>query len=185
MHASMIADVAPCRIGPVDLRLPAPGDFPVLAEIRRDRDLQALLLAVIDATDDVAVRQWIARRTADANGVFLVVTDADSDAAIGYVQIADIHRRNRCGYVGIALRRSAQGRGFGKAALQRLHAFAKEDVGLEKLLLTVRSDNALALNMYLSAGYRTVGTLERHFRDREDRLHDVALLECRLSEGME
>lgn len=169
--------------GRILLRPPAPGDLAALAEIRRDRDMQAMLLAVIEATDDDAVHAWIARRAGDANGVFRVVADAGSDAALGYVQITDIHHRNRTGYAGIALRRAAQGKGDGKTALRLLHALAEAELGLEKLLLTVRTDNTPAVRLYRGAGYRVVGTLERHFRDHEGALHDVLLLERPLAGG--
>ncbi|WP_072393215.1 GNAT family N-acetyltransferase [Hyphomicrobium sp. CS1GBMeth3] len=177
------AAIAPRAVEQIILRPPAPDDFDALAEIRRDRDMQTLLLAVIEATDDAAVREWIARRTNNASGVFRVVADGASGAVLGYVQIADIHRHNRYGYLGIAIRRGAQRQGVGKAALRLLHELARTEVDLEKLLLTVRADNVLAIKMYLDAGYRVVGILESHFRDYEGACHDVLLLERALDEA--
>lgn len=177
MLASLKGATEPGSTADIVLRAPASGDFAALAEIRRDPDMQAMLLAVIDATDDAAVREWIDRRAHDANGVFRILADAKTGEALGYVQITDIHRRNRHGSLGIAIRRHAQGRGIGTAALNLLHALARDACGLEKLLLTVRADNAAARALYRRAGYRVVGTLERHFRDRDGGLHDVMLLE--------
>ena len=167
----------------VVLRAPEPSDIPSLAEIRRDADMQSMLLVVIDKTEDDDVRAWITKRTRDANCVFFVVGDADNGLPLGYVQIADIHRRDRHGFAGIAIRRSAQGRGVGRAALSSLHRYAKDEGGLDKLMLIVRSDNWPALALYQKAGYRKVGTLKSHFRDREGVAHDVILFEHRLSEA--
>jgi RimJ/RimL family protein N-acetyltransferase len=164
------------------LRVPAAGDFTALAEIRRDQHIQGLLLTVASSTDDEAVRGWIERRSNDRDGAFRVLAHADTGWPLGFVQITDIHHRNRCGTGGIALLPHARGKGWGRTGLELLHHLARMEKGLEKLLLYVRSDNIAALTLYSRSGYRIVGTLENHFRDHGGTLHDVLLLERKLEE---
>ena len=55
-------------------------------------------------------------------------------------------------------------------------AVARNDLGLFKLLLQVRSDNAQAIKLYERADWRLVGHLEAHYHDGEER-HDAAIYE--------
>jgi RimJ/RimL family protein N-acetyltransferase len=174
MHPQMIGRPA----GSDDLlvlRQPLDTDFDVLASIRRDPTIQAMLMAIPDATDDNAVKSWIERRRSD--GAFRVVADATTHEALGFVQVSQIHRRNRHGYGGLALLGGARGRGGGHATVALLMKLASDELGLSKLLLEVREDNLVALKVYRAAGFRLVGTLEDHFRDRDGETHNVLLLE--------
>lgn len=156
-------------------------DFDALAAMRRDVETQSLLLTIPEATDDDAVRAWIERRRTDAGGGFRVIAEADTSAPIGYVQVSQVHRRNRCGYSGIALSPAARGRGFGRAALWLLVDYAGRELGLAKLLAEIRADNEASLNLHYAAGFTPVGLIEAHFRDA-DAVHDVMLLQRHLTE---
>ncbi|MBP1858235.1 GNAT family N-acetyltransferase [Rhizobium herbae] len=180
MHPRLMMDPAPVD-GAVVFRQPLDTDFGVLASLRRDPAVQSMLMAIPDATDDDAVRGWIDRRLRDSDGAFRVVADVRSHDPLGFVQISQVHRRNRHGYGGLALLSQARGRGLGLAIVTLLMKLASEELGLAKLLLEVRHDNLVALKVYHAAGFRVVGTLEEHFRDRDGKVHDVLLLERRLT----
>lgn len=169
--------VASARNGSVHLRAPSTGDHPLLFALRRDQDLQSLLLTVPDGTTDADVEAWVERKQSQAGEAFLAIEDAATGTAVGYVQVTQVHRKNRTGYGGIVLAAGARGRGLGRAALQQLTAFAKVEFGLRKLLAEIRKDNLPSMNLHLALGYRVVGTLEKHFADVDDQQHDVVLLE--------
>ncbi len=181
MHPQMIGFPAAGE-EPIVLRLPLDSDFDVLASIRRDPTIQSMLMAIPDATDDEAVKSWIERRHSD--GAFRIVADTTTNEALGFVQISQIHRRNRHGYGGLALLGSARGHGRGHVTVALLTRLASDALGLSKLLLEVREDNLVALKVYRAAGFRIVGTLEDHFRDRDGKAHNVLLLE-RLLMGLQ
>ena len=133
-----------------------------------------MLLAYPDgAADADAVAAWLARR--EAAGALRIVAD-DGGAALGFVQLHDIHRRGGHAMLAIALLPEARGRGVGRAALDALHDLARREFGLRKLMLEVRADNAAAIALYQAMGYRTVGTLRAHYDDGA-RLHDVCVME--------
>jgi RimJ/RimL family protein N-acetyltransferase len=165
------------------LRAPMPGDLSMLFALRRDLDLQSLVLTVPDGVDEAALQAWLQRRLAEPAGLFRVIVDSDRQMAIGYVQIAQVHRQNRTGYGGLVLAEAARGRHFGRAALNLLMHHGRVELGLRKLLAEVRADNAPSLRLHQSAGYRLVGTLRNHFTDARGLNHDVALLECALDGG--
>ncbi|MFK3965655.1 GNAT family N-acetyltransferase [Ensifer adhaerens] len=161
----------------ISLRSPTTDDFGTLAEMRRDRELQAMLLVVPETTDDEAIAAWIQRRSEDPGGAFKVIVNNTDETALGFVQVSQVHRRNRYGFGGIALLPGARGRGAGRAAMNELLVLAGGELGLEKLLLEVRADNTVALRLYLSMGFQIVGNMKEHFRAESGRRYDVLLLE--------
>lgn len=158
-------------------------DLPMLFGLRRDLDLQSLLLTVPDALDDDALRAWVQRRQADPGGLFRIVEDASCGEAIGYVQISQVHRRNRSGYAGVSLAENARGRGLGQATLGKLIETSRDELGLIKLLSEVRIDNFAALRYNLLLGFQIVGTLRQHFTDGNGTRHDVLFLERLLDDA--
>lgn len=158
------------------------GDLPLLFALRRDRELQSLLLTVPDGTTDADLRAWVERRKSQPGEAFLAIEDVARRKAVGYVQVTQVHRKNATGYGGIVLAADARGQGLGRLALQQLLAFSRTQLGLRKLLAEIRPDNLPSLKLHLALGYRTVGTLERHFADADGRQHDVVLLERLLDE---
>lgn len=160
----------------VSIRPVIEADFEVLAEIRRDTEMQGLLMAIPDATDDDAIRDWISRRSGEAGGAFRVLVETSTNKALGYIQISGIHRRNRTGYGGIAVSKRAALPGLGRVAMQYLVTMAREELGLAKLLAEIRQDNVTAIQLNTLFGYRIVGTLEQHFQGPEQ-TYDVVLLE--------
>ncbi len=138
-------------------------------EIRRDTVLQDQLMSVVDDASDQSVLEWVNRKKTDRNTVFLSVVNRLNGEFLGYVQITDIHWRNKSGHTGIAILKSKQGLGIGKKAIVALHDYAKKEVKLFKLLLNVRSDNLRAMLLYESLGYRKVGILEKHFPTQSGR----------------
>lgn len=167
----------PAKERRIILRQAEDGDFASLAEIRRDPSTQSMLMTVADTVDDEAVRSWIARRCSDMDGAFRIIADAASDCSLGFVQISQVHRRNRHGYGGLALCPGARGRGLGHETVHLLLSLAFKELGLDKLMLEVREDNVVALGIYRAAGFRHVGRLEKHFRDQDGQMYDVLLLE--------
>ena len=153
-------------------------DLPCVAELRSDILLQhALMASPVQKPEGFDwLREavaWVERR--EAKGLFRMVISPKDDA-IGFIQIYDIHRKSRFGWFGIALLRGERGRGVGWAALNAAEAVARNDLGLFKLLLQVRSDNAQAIKLYERADWRLVGHLEAHYHDGEER-HDAAIYE--------
>lgn len=151
---------APAR---VELRRWREDDLPELLRLRNDVDLQAQLLARARGSDEAKVRAWIGARDA-AGAVLLVVADAATGNAVGYVQAVDIDREDGRADVGICLGPGAQGRGLGTEAMGALLVHLRDREGLGKATLRVRADNARAVRCYLRLGFRECGRLHAHAR---------------------
>ncbi|WP_043879206.1 GNAT family N-acetyltransferase [Azorhizobium caulinodans] len=161
----------------ITFRLPTDADFPVLAEIRRDPHMQAMLMAIPDRTDDAAVRQWIERRVSEPNGLFRVICETQAQEALGFIQISQVNTRDLHGYGAVALSRRCTFPGAALLAMRELMRAARADLGLRKLMAEIRSDNVDAIRMNELCGYKVVGTLESHFADADNKRHDVLLLQ--------
>jgi len=159
------------------LRLPEARDMQCLAAIRSDELLQHMLLANPcrhPREDPLAEAQdWVERKK--AAGVFRIIAGPD-DVALGFVQVSDIHRKNRFGWFGIALLPEARGHGIGRHVLAEIEALTVREVGLRKLLLQVRSDNDAAISLYETSGWQKVGVLNSHYDDGAV-LYDVFIFE--------
>lgn len=156
-------------------RPPCDQDVPVLAELRNDLATQYALLAAPRPNTHDEVRAWLARRTADPDGIFAVVAD-DDGSAVGFTQVVDIDARSRHGTFGIAIASGHRGRGHGRAAIEHVLAAARADDRLDKLVLNVATDNIGAVALYRSLGFHDVGVHRRHYRG-PDGWHDVAVME--------
>jgi RimJ/RimL family protein N-acetyltransferase len=163
----------PAVTSPVRLRPVTPNEHAVLGAKRADLALQHMLLANPPPGGDPDMAGWAARR--EASGRLWAIADAGTDACLGFVQLAEVHRRNALGWLGLALAPQARGRGLGRAAMASLEDEARR-MGLRKLLLQVRTDNPGAIALYERAGYARVGVLRRHYDDGE-RLHDGLVME--------
>ncbi|SOH95597.1 L-amino acid N-acyltransferase YncA [Monaibacterium marinum] len=141
--------------------------------MRADRALQHMLLAYPeDQPDEVEVERWLTRR--EQHGELRVLTDA-RDVCVGFAQLHNIHMRGGHAMMAIALTPAMRGQGLGHKAMRLIHDLASA-MELRKLMLEVRADNAPAIALYLSTGYRAVGTLVAHYDDG-DMLHDVIVME--------
>lgn len=158
------------------LRPSVPGDAAALSRLRSDLELQHLLMAnpehdlPVDPVTEAAA--WITRR--EGAGWFRVI-DA-GHGGVGFVQISDIHHKNRFGWLGIALLPAERCKGLGFRALAEAEALSTRELGLRKLLLQVRADNVAASTLYRRSGWRHVGEMLAHYDDGR-RLHDVAVHE--------
>jgi RimJ/RimL family protein N-acetyltransferase len=165
--------------GGVLLRQAQEDDVQALSVLRGDAATQHLLMSHPEASGS-GVMEWLDRRRNDPDGFFAIVADAADGRAIGFVQLNGIHRLDRHAFGGIALLPGARGRGAGRSAMCALMRVARDERGLRKLQLQVRSDNLPALSLYKSIGFRVVGVMCEHYDDGAQR-HDVVLLEILLA----
>ena len=169
--------VSPDQPAPRELRLRPliASDRSHLEKLLRDRPLQHLLLAYPPGASSADVDGWMERRIGGGDLVCFAIAD-DENRFCGFAQISGWHRRGRLGWLGIALVPERRAQGLGKRALKALIEAAGRDLGLRKLLLEVRADNAAAINLYRGMGFRTVGEFREHYFDGAD-YHDVLVME--------
>jgi RimJ/RimL family protein N-acetyltransferase len=72
-------------------------------------------------------------------------------------------RTAHAGEFGISVRKDFWGKGIGKALIARLIEWSKESGVIRKINLRVRSDNARAIHLYKSFGFKEEGVITRDF----------------------
>lgn len=157
------------------LRTLIPTDRVDIEILLKNRSLQHLLLAFPPEDGSADVDRWIGKRIENGSLVCFAVADRQ-DRFCGFVQISGWHKRGRYGWLGMALMPDERARGLGRWALQEIIEKARRDLGLRKMLLEVRADNAPAIGLYETMGFRAVGTFRDHYFDGV-KYHDVAIME--------
>lgn len=82
---------------------------------------------------------------------------------VGQCSVNQIYWPARNGRVFLVVRRAAQGKGYGSAAMRALIDRSFEELGLHKLWLIVRRDNRDAQAMYLRLGFDFEGVLRDEY----------------------
>jgi len=133
--------------GPIELRLPTPGDAAALFDIAREPAVSRYLEWPVHRTVDDshtyiadAARLW-ARRVAFLPCIYRV---ADGQL-LGAVGISHLDRGNRRGEVGTWLGKAYQGRGYNLPAKAAIFRVGFDLLGLHRLELAVGVDNARSL----------------------------------------
>ncbi len=90
----------------------------------------------------------------------------EGEAAVGWIRIAfpEMEALAHCGTLTMGIRRSHRRRGIGARLLRTALARAFEDPERHRVQLEVLDDNAAAIALYSSHGFRVEGTAEKAIR---------------------
>lgn len=158
----------------VQLRIAERSDLRLLSSLLNDAGLQAQVMGPAKTRSMAEVEDWLDQKLDNPDTRFRMVDQGGR--AIGYVQLVNIDWASGVGTVGICLDGQSRGSGLGTGAMERLHEFARGELGLRKLILSVRADNAAAVRLYQKLGYVTAGKLTDHFSTGSGYV-DVLLME--------
>lgn len=118
------------------------------------------------------VQHWLAATLADERSHSLGVYLVETDELIGYAGISGISRHNRSGEYFILLgEKSHWGRGIGTLVTQQVARVGFQELGLNRITLTVSEPNQGGVKAYLRAGFKLEGRL-RQACFRENAFHD-------------
>jgi phosphinothricin acetyltransferase len=150
------------------------GDWPAV------RAIYTAGIATGDATLETETPRWSDWDAAHRPDCRPVAVDA-AGTILGWAALTPVS--GRCVYGGVAevsvyVAPRAQGRGVGRALLERLIT-ESEAAGLWTLQASILVENAASLALHERCGFRRVGVRERLGRDGTGRWRDVALLERR------
>lgn len=106
---------------------------------------------------------------------FVIYTN-ESNIPVGSVFLKNIDSLNRKAEYGIFIGEdAARGKGYGSEAARLILAHGFHSLGLNRIYLSVLSDNPAAIASYEKAGFRREGLLRQDFL-RKDRYLDVVLM---------
>ncbi|MFW9794123.1 MAG: GNAT family N-acetyltransferase [Candidatus Thorarchaeota archaeon] len=104
---------------------------------------------------------WIERT--NSNREILLVAHIDGEY-VGHLSLQpeEWQASQHVAKLGIIVRKESRGIGIGKALMLSGHAIASEK-GYSKIVLNTFANNKIAIQLYESLGYRTVGVRKKHF----------------------
>lgn len=155
----------------IQITPPREVDYEEITSLKCDVELQNILMSYPTFFEKENAKKWILERSSEGK-LFSIVY---MDQCIGYV-VYNIHHAGKFFYFGYCISKSKRGNGFGHSALSALIYFAKLKFNSRKALLEVRIDNKKAISIYEKFGFRTVGTLNKHYIENDGNI-DVVIME--------
>lgn len=153
------------------LRALEPEDLELLYTIENDSDTWDICSARVNYSR-YAIKQYLAQQPQEistAGEVRLVITDSETNEAVGIIDLTNYSATNRSAEIGITLLREHRGKGYGRAAIKAMERYAKEAGNLRMIYAHTLADrNSVAKNMFLHSNYTPVAVLpEWHFCNGE------------------
>lgn len=119
---------------------------------------------------------WLAHTLQDLQSLTLGIYLAETQELIGYAGIAAISRVNQSGEYFILLgEKRYWGQGIGTAVTQQVVTRGFQELGLNRIMLTVSVPNEGGVKAYLKAGFQVEGRL-RQACYRQHVFHDKLLM---------
>lgn len=144
-----------------DIRL-APltmADAPQLYEWINDRD-QVLFNAPYKPVSEPQHAEWLAAITSRRDATIFGIRTTGQDTLVGSCQLHSIDPIHRSAELQIRIgETSARGKGYGKNAVRLLLRFAFSDLNLHRVFVHVFADNAPAIRLYETTGFKREGAL--------------------------
>ncbi|MDR1599050.1 MAG: GNAT family N-acetyltransferase [Oscillospiraceae bacterium] len=130
---------------------------------------------ILPATYDDEAR-WIGQQTAMGHGEYQFAIETLEGRYVGGCGVHKIDWKNRVGQIGILIGDARmRGHGYGSDAIRALCRVGFGEMNLNKLSLTVMSENEAAIRCYGACGFTIEGMLRQEVW-REDAYHDLAAM---------
>lgn len=121
-------------------------------------------------------REWIDKLLSPGSGTTAFgIVENSSGQLVGMTFLKNINHLHRQAEFAILIDKEYTGKGYGKEACAKTLDFAFQDLGLHRVFLKVRKDNAAAIAIYNACGFKTEGTL-RDDVFKQGQFRDVLLM---------
>ena len=172
------AHVYPDRVaiggGDVDLRFMRPGDEAAVLAFARALPMHDLLFLPRDITQPKVMDAWMHEAQ---RGTLTTLLAFRGDAVAGCASIArdPLSWSPHVGELRVVVAPDARGAGLGRMLSERAVALAIA-AGIEKIVAHMTADQAAAIAVFETMGYRAEALLRDHVRDGEGTTHDLVIL---------
>jgi RimJ/RimL family protein N-acetyltransferase len=133
------------------------------AEIVREREYMITLPEELLFTEEQE-HQWLGQHHDSPRAIFLLAFAPSM--LVGYLHFACEERRRRAhsGTFGMAVRKEWREKGVGRALLQTLLEWARDNPDVEKVWLEVFATNSRGIHLYQSLGFVEEGRLSKEIQ---------------------
>jgi ribosomal-protein-alanine N-acetyltransferase len=141
--------------------VPTTADFRLRRAVTADLDALIALENASFSYDRMSTRQFRRHLSSPTAAVFIA---EDASGLLGSALVFFREHSPQARLYSLATAAAARGRGIGKALLAAAEASARER-GCTRFRLEVRRDNAAAVRLYETQGYRRIAALEDYYDD--------------------
>ena len=112
--------------------------------------------------DGIAFKAWVEKQARSDGEYLFAIRTLHELPLIGYGLIRNVHPIHRSAEIGIRIGREAdRGKGYGTSALRLMTDYVFDTLNLNRLSLSVRTDNPRAITAYERSGFITEGVLRQ------------------------
>lgn len=128
-----------------------------IRQVRNDSQINKYLFTNVYISKEEQERWYKQRYLKDKN--YLIFIACDNQTPIGYGQIVHIDNLNYSCELGFCIKPEFQGKGYGKALVDKLVKHAFKILKMHRIYLEVFADNEKALKLYEKYGFKKEGIL--------------------------
>ncbi|TGX83886.1 N-acetyltransferase [Palleniella muris] len=168
------------------LRALEPEDLELLYTIENDRSLWWLGTQTAPLSR-YRLKEYIATCESDIykdeQVRFVIETetgDGQSPQAVGLIDLFNFSARNNRAELGVAITKSAQGKGIAQEAIKAVMAYARDIAGIHQIYAIVPSSNLASEKMLLNIGFHRQ-TVLKDWLIHNSNYEDALLMQCFLS----
>jgi RimJ/RimL family protein N-acetyltransferase len=164
----------------LDIREFGASDGELVRQVLQNGEWLPLSTALLETAEYPADVHWwltdaMQEPRRERTGLNLMMLARDDDRIAGWIHLSDVDRYARCAEIRYGVRPGDQGRGFAAEAVTAFARWALTAGGLQRVQLSINTDNLASLGVARKAGFTREGTLRRASLEG-DGLHDVAVL---------
>jgi len=143
----------------VRLRSVSSEDYESLFRWVNDRDTR-IQSGAFEPVSWMEHKEWIERTLQAKDAKIFIIANRQDGSAIGHVLLTEISSVHRSCSLSIRIGSEVdRNKGLGTEAMTLLLEYAWRDLGLNRIQLTVRTDNERARRSYQKSGFRIEGTM--------------------------
>ncbi len=122
------------------------------------------------------ISKWIDFHNSKSDEVLFLIEDVERQHIIGHVGLYNIdYRIGKCEYAIMIADEEYQGKGIGQLCTKTMISFARDQLNVQKITLSLLSTNEKALALYTKNGFVQEGLLKRE-QYKDGKYQDVILM---------
>ncbi len=159
----------------ITLRLMEPSDRDTILNFGRSLPDHDLLFLRTDVTDPKVIDEWV--ENLKKGRTITVIAEGDGGDLLGYASLHhnEVLWTRHVGEIRVMLKPELRGFGLGKALANEVFAIAK-DMGLQKVMVQMTTDQRGARGMVESLGFRPEALLADFVMGRDGRTYDLLIM---------
>ena len=147
----------------VKLRAVEPSDADFMYEVENDAGAWRYSDTIAPLSRRI-LREYALNYDADpfsAGQIRLIITDAETNAPVGIIDLYEISQRHLRAFVGIYICKDFRGKGYSTEALRQIEYYSKTTLHLHALGAKIEEGHGNAIKLFEQDGYKNCGCIDQ------------------------